>query len=118
MVTSTDKVIIWVHGEIKTPPFTTRARVEAGTLLRRLQRGLRLSLPHSRPMPSIGTACHELRINDVANTWRIIYRIDDDAIVLFAVFSKKSRKTPKQIIEICKQRAKEYDIGKAQAVQA
>jgi len=111
MVTSTDKVIAWLHGEIKTPPFSTKARVEAGTLLRRLQRGERLSLPQSRPMPSIGTACHELRINDASLTWRIIYRIDDDAIVLLEVFSKKTQKTPKSVIETCKRRAKEYDNG-------
>ena len=46
--------LVWLHGEIKTPPFTREARVEAGTLLRRLQEGERLEMPHSRPMPSIG----------------------------------------------------------------
>ena len=111
VVTNTDKVIAWLHGEIKTPPFSTKARVEAGTLLRRLQRGELLSLPQSRPMPSIGTACHEQRINDASHTWRIIYRIDDDAIVLLEVFSKKTQKTPKQVIETCKRRAKEYENG-------
>jgi phage-related protein len=40
-------------------------------------------------MASVGARCHELRINDVDNTWRIIYRIDVDAIVIFDVFPKK-----------------------------
>jgi hypothetical protein len=43
-----------VHGEIKTPPLSPEARIEAGLLLRRLQRGERLEMPHSRPMPVIG----------------------------------------------------------------
>jgi hypothetical protein len=50
---------VWLHGEIETPPFSQEARVEAGTLLRRLQEGEMLELPHSRPMPSIGKQCHE-----------------------------------------------------------
>jgi phage-related protein len=90
-VTSGDKPLVWLEGEIKTPPFSQAARLEAGYLLRRLQRGETLGMPHSRPLPSIGARCHELRINDERTTWRIIYRIDSDAIALLEVFSKKSR---------------------------
>ncbi|MAT96820.1 MAG: transposase [Anaerolineaceae bacterium] len=104
-----DKPLVWLHGEIKTPPFSASARLEAGFLLRRLQQGEHLSLPHSRPMPSIAPGCHELRINDKQGTWRIIYRIDDDAIVILALFQKKTRQTPKKIIEICQKRIKQYD---------
>jgi hypothetical protein len=42
-----DKPLVWLHGEVKTPPFSADARIEAGVLLRRLQRGEKLSLPHS-----------------------------------------------------------------------
>jgi hypothetical protein len=63
---TTDKPLVWLRGEVKTPPFSVAARLEAGTLLRRLQGGERLSMPHSRPMPSIGSRCHELRIVDAA----------------------------------------------------
>jgi len=98
-----------LYGQIKTPPFSPAARLEAGFLLRRLQGGEKLGLPHSRPMPSVGTRCHELRINDINKTWRIMYRIDEDAIVILEVFVKKSGKTPKKIIEICKQRLRNYD---------
>lgn len=59
-----DKPLVWLHGEVKTPPFTKEARLEAGLLLRRLQKGEKIALPHSRPMPGIGARCHELRIND------------------------------------------------------
>ena len=60
----TDKPLLWLHGEVKSPPFSAEARLEAGVLLRRLQRGKTLSLPQSRPMPAIGARCHELRIVD------------------------------------------------------
>ncbi len=105
----TDKPLAWLHGVIKTPPFSDDARFEAGTLLRRLQKGERLSLPHSRPMQTIGRRCHELRINDEKVTWRIIYRIDEDAIVILEVFEKKTSRTPKQVIDTCKDRLKDYD---------
>jgi phage-related protein len=108
-VASVDKPLVWLEGEIKTPPFSAGARLEAGYLLRRLQRGEMLGMPHSRPMPSLGPRCHELRINDAGVAWRIIYRSDSDAIVILAVFSKKSRETPRSVIDACKRRIKEYD---------
>ncbi|MCF7826335.1 MAG: type II toxin-antitoxin system RelE/ParE family toxin [Candidatus Marinimicrobia bacterium] len=104
-----DKPLVWLHGEVKTPPFSSAARIEAGFLLRSLQMGENLSMPHSRPMPSIGSRCHELRINDEAATWRLIYRIDEDAIVILEVFSKKTQQTSKKVIDVCKKRIKEYD---------
>ena len=104
-----DKPLVWLHGEIKTPPFSLEARIEAGTLLRLLQGGASIGLPHSRPMPSIGRRCHELRIPDEDVTWRIIYRTDSDAIVIAEVFAKKTGRTPKKIIDTCKRRIKKYD---------
>jgi phage-related protein len=108
-VAPADKPVVWLKGEIKTPPFSQAARLEAGYLLRRLQRGETLGMPHSRPLLSIGPRCHELRINDERTTWRIVYRIDSDAIIILEVFSKKSRTTPKAIIDVCKRRLREYD---------
>ena len=104
-----DKPLVWLEGEVKTPPFSKAARLEAGFLLRQLQLGEKLSLPHSRPMPSIGRKCHELRIVDESATWRIIYRIDDDAVIIAEVFSKKTTKTSKRIIDNAKKRLKAYD---------
>jgi phage-related protein len=74
-----DKPLVWLYGQVKTPPFSQAARLEAGFLLRRLQQGEALSLPQSRPMPSIGARCHELIVRDTEQNWRIIYRIDNDA---------------------------------------
>lgn len=68
-----------------------------------------LGMPHSRPMPVIGLRCHELRINDADATWRIVYRIDPDAIVILEIFSKKTSKTPRDVIDVCRKRLKEYE---------
>lgn len=105
---ATSKPLVWLRGEIKTPPFGAAARLEAGFLLRRLQEGEMLGLPHSRPMPEIGGACHELRIIDRDQTWRIIYHLDADAVVMLDVFSKKTPRTPNSVIENCRQRLAQY----------
>src|SRR3989304_10609248 len=99
-----------MHGEVKTPPFSRAARLEGGFYLRMLQKGMNISLPQSRPMPSIGFKCHELRINDEDVTWRIIYRNDRDAIVILEVFTKKTGQTPKRVIEVCRNRLAQYDV--------
>jgi phage-related protein len=105
------RALMILRGEIKTPPMSESARRETGFLLRRLQQGEVLSLPHSRPMPGIGARCHELRINDENKTWRIIYRIDDDAIIVVDVFEKKTQKTPRQIIANCERRLRLYEAA-------
>lgn len=106
-----DKPLVWLRGEIKTPPFSAAARVEAGILLRQLQQGKRLGMPHSRPMPSIGAGCHELRIRDENRTWRIIYRVDPDAVVIGDVFAKTMKATPRKVIANCQRRFRAYDAA-------
>jgi phage-related protein len=108
-VSPSDKPLFWLHGEVRTPPLSREARIEAGFLLRRLQRGESLGLPHSRPLPIIGARCHELRIVDRESTWRIVHRIDPDAIVILEVFSKKTRTLPDAVRQACRKRLKEYD---------
>lgn len=103
------KPLVWLRGEVKTPPFSTAARIEAGVLLRRLQRGESLTMPHSRPMPSVGARCHELRIVDAGKTWRIVYRIDVDAVVIVDVFQKQTQQTTRQVIENARRRLRRYD---------
>lgn len=104
-----DKPLIWLHGEVKSPPLSKEARLEAGFLLRRLQGGEALAMPHLRPMPSIGPRCHELRIVDARTIWRIVIRIDDDAILILEVFRKTSGQTPQHVIEACRRRMQSYD---------
>lgn len=103
------KPIAWLHEQPQTPPLSQKARIETGYLLRLLQSGMKLSLPQSRPMPSIGAHCHELRINDEDKTWRLFYRIDVDAIIVILWTEKKTNKTPDEVLELCRKRLKSYD---------
>src|ERR1700688_2442199 len=91
-----------LRGEVKTSLFSADARAEAGFLLRGLQRGESVGLPYSRPMPLIGSPSHELRINDQTQTWRIVFDIASDAVVILEVFSKKTAATPKEVLTNCK----------------
>lgn len=104
-----DKPLVWLHGEIKTPPLSEEARLEVGALLRRLQRGEGLGLPHSRPLPSLAPRCHELRVIDRGVNRRIIYRVDQDAIVILEVFEKKTAQLPRTVLDTCKRRLRLYD---------
>jgi phage-related protein len=98
---------------LRTPPVGTTARIEAGVLLRRLQRGESLGMPHSRAIQAIGPRVRELRVNDreARLTWRIVYRVDPDAILVVHWFDKKTQRTPKSVIDLCKRRLQEYDRG-------
>jgi phage-related protein len=104
-----DKPLVWLRGEIKTPPMSAEARIEAGFLLRQLQSGVLLGLPHLRPMRSIGARCYELRVVDERASWRIVLRIDGDAIVIVDIFRKTTVQTPEHILEMCRLRLKQYD---------
>ena len=107
-MSSRDKPLAWLRGEVKTPPFSQDARIEVGFLLRRLQQGESIGLPHSRPMPAIGAGCHELRIVDRNRSWRIAYHIEPDVIVILDVFSKKTPATPATVISECRKRLETY----------
>jgi phage-related protein len=98
---------------LHTPPLGRAARIEAGVLLRRLQCGELLKLPDSRPMPAIGRHVHELRVEDAetSRSWRIIYRIDRDAILVVHWFEKRTPTTPRRVIELCRRRLGAYDRG-------
>lgn len=108
-MTTGDKPLVWLRGEVRSPPLSSAARLEAGALLRRLQHGEKLAMRHSRPMPSIGRRCHELRIVDDGKSWRIIYRLDSDAVVIAEVFQKMTPATPVRVIVGCKRRLALYD---------
>jgi phage-related protein len=103
------KELAFLYGEIKTPPFSAAARKEAGDLLRSVQDGEKLGLPVSRPLPSLGRRCHELRVNDENVTWRIIYRTDFDAVLVCDVFAKKTEAIPQRVLKACRKRLAAYD---------
>ena len=98
--------------EIRTPPMSINARREAGFLVGRLQEGVTLGMPFARPMPSVGRRCIELRVTDGNVTWRVMCRIDPDAVLVIHVFAKKTQATPKSVIDLCKKRLALYDSTK------
>jgi phage-related protein len=107
-----EKPLAWIAGELKTPPMSSEARIEGGMLLRRLQRGETLSMPESRPMPSIGARCHELRITDTVQKkeWRVLYYTGTWAIAILEVFGKDTRATPDEVIKRCKRRLADFKV--------
>ena len=48
-------------------------------------------------------------MQDADSTWRIIYRVDTDAVIIVEVFAKKTHATPKAVIDACRRRLKSYD---------
>ena len=107
----TRKPLIWLHGEVKTPPFTARGRQEAGMLLRLLQEGEKLGMPLAEPLSDVGTRCGALRVRDAEHNWRVMYRIDADAVLILDVYPKKTRKIPDEVIRRCKDRLNRYDTA-------
>ena len=103
------KPLVWLQGEIKTPPFTAEGRREAGMLLRLLQHGERLGMPQTEPLPDVGKRCGALRVRDAEHNGRIMYRIDPDAVQILEVYAKKTQKLPDEVIERCRERFKRYD---------
>jgi Phage derived protein Gp49-like (DUF891) len=59
--------------------------------------------------PPSARLIHQHPHSEAGTSWRIIYRIDPDAIVILEVFAKTTRRTPQRVIEICKGRLKQYD---------
>lgn len=39
----------------------------------------------------------------------VVYRVDGDALIIAGVFSKKTRATPRPVIEVCWRRLRDYD---------
>lgn len=105
-VDGTVKPLVWIHGEIKSPPFSLMARIKAGRLLQEVQNGKHLGMPVSRPR--IGPGCHELRIQDGGFAWRVVYGIGGDSIAVLDVFAKKTLRTPDDIIARCRRRWADY----------
>jgi phage-related protein len=80
-------------------------RGELADAVARLERGHMLSMPLSRPMPSIGNGVHELRFRDRTGIYRCIYLLAGAGrIWLVHAFQKKTKKTPTENIRIAQQR--------------
>ncbi len=61
-------------------------------------------------MPVIGPRVHELRVTDASVAWRLIYRLDPDAVVVVDVVQKQTMTTPRRVIDDCQRRLNRYDL--------
>ena len=104
-----ERPVFFRHGEIESPPFTPAGRREVGRLLGILQRGGSIGMPHARPMPGVGPRCWELRVRDARHNWRVMVRVDPDAVLVADVFAKTTPKTPTPVIDACQTRLAAYD---------
>ena len=59
--------------------------------------------------PELAPVVTKLRVQDESQTWRILYRVDRDAVLILDVFSKKTQVTPNSVIEACRRRSRAYD---------
>lgn len=103
------KPLRWLAGQITVPPLSQEAALAVAALLEVVALGGMPTMPHSRPLPSVGLRCHELRVKNGNRTWRIVYHIAVDAIVVLDFFCKKTQETPKLVIDRCKKRLRRYE---------
>lgn len=88
--------------------FPREVRDKVGRYLYELQLGESLSMPHSRPMPSVGAGVSELRVSGADGAYRTFYlAARREGVLVFHAFVKKSQKPPKSEIELAKKRLQE-----------
>jgi len=88
--------------------FPEGIRGDLADALARLDAGLALSMPLSRPMPGIGRSVHELRLKDRSGQYRAVYAlVRRDAVHVLHAFKKATRATPAKNLALAKARLKE-----------
>lgn len=103
-------IVYATRDELSVPPFSEAGRAKALENLRQLSLGVSFAPPIVKPMRSIGPGVAELRFSDgaVRQSFRIDYYRDTSAVVVLAIFEKKSQKTPRRILEACESRLRAY----------
>jgi phage-related protein len=88
--------------------FPEEIRGDLADALARLDTRQTLALPLSRPMPSIGSGVHELRLKDRSGAYRVFYVLLGAGVVyVLHAFHKKTQATPKQTLVVVRKRLKE-----------
>ena len=88
--------------------FPEDVRRAFGKAIYDMQSGHTLTMPLSRPMPSVGPGTSELRIRDASGIYRAFYVVKQaDSILVFHAFMKKTQKTPERELTVGKKRLKE-----------
>lgn len=88
--------------------FPVHVKRALGEAILRLQHGATLTMPLSRPMPSVAPGVAELRIKDSSGAYRAFYitRVGQTILIPHA-FMKKSSATPARDIALGRRRLKE-----------
>jgi phage-related protein len=88
--------------------FPEEIRLEIGKAIFELQKGAKLSMPLSRPMPDIGSNVHEIRVKDRSGAYRVFYvTVEKDKVYVFHAFKKSTQTTAKREIVLGKKRLRE-----------
>jgi phage-related protein len=88
--------------------FPEDVRRELGKIIFDLQKGEKLSMPLSRPMPSVAAGVEELRVKDRSGAYRVFYYTRlADSVLIFHAFVKKTQRTPPPEIALARKRLKE-----------
>jgi phage-related protein len=91
--------------------FPDSARREAGHQLDQVQHGFESD--DWKPIKSIGSGVQEIRIQDAAGAFRVVYVAKlEDAIYVLHCFQKKTRKTSKSDMDLAKKRYRELQQKK------
>jgi len=82
-------------------------RGDLADALARLDAGHSLSMPLSRPMPTVGKGVHELRLRDRSGEYRVIYAIGKSGEVhVIHAFKKQTQATPQGNVDLVRKRIK------------
>ena len=88
--------------------FPEDIRSDLADALARLDAGLRLSMPLSRPMPGIGNGVHELRLKARSGAYRIVYALVEQSTVhVLHAFKKTTQSTSARNLVLARKRLKE-----------
>lgn len=88
--------------------FPVEVRKAMGKAILDLQKGYSLTLPVSKPMPSVESGVEELRVKDVNGAYRTFYyKKYKHGILVFHAFIKKTQKTSFRDLKLGKKRLKE-----------
>jgi phage-related protein len=88
--------------------FPEEVREDLADALAQLDAGLSLSMPLSRPMPSIGHRVHELRFRDRSGVYRVVYYLAKSGFIhLLCAFKKTTQQTEQRYLELAKRRLRE-----------
>ena len=83
--------------------FPETARRNAGYELFMVQAGREPS--DFKPMPDVGPGVHEIRVRELAGTFRVIYVAKfDEAVYVLHAFQKKTPRTSRLDIEVARRR--------------